>query len=84
MHVDLYCINQNKEPIMFVLEPSSSIGYNACAWSETGEISVMRLLFDSHHEWLINLTGKTAVHIISKLGSGIERHSYKFVRLVVS
>ena len=84
MHVDLYCINQNKESIMFVLEPSSSIGYKACAWSETGEINVMRLLFDSHHEWLINLTDKTAVHIISKLGLGIERHLYKFVRLVIS
>ena len=83
MHVDLYCINQNKEPIMFVLEPISAIGYKACAWSETGEITVMRLLFDSHHEWILNLTDKTAIHKVSTLKSGIERQLYKFVKMVI-
>jgi len=82
MNMELYCM-ENDKPVMFVLSPRSFIGYETCAWSITGKHCIMRLLFDTYHEWIINLTDKTAVHVISNLADGIERHLYTFDKLVI-
>lgn len=74
---------ENDQPVMFILSPVSFNGYKTCAWSNTGEHIIMRLIFDTYHEWVINLTDKTAVHVISNLAAGIERHSYKFEKLII-
>jgi hypothetical protein len=81
--VDLYCIEENGTPITFVLQPDVIIGYETCAWSNTGKRTIIRLTFDSYHEWIIDPTDKTAVHVISNLADGIIRESYKFVKLII-
>ena len=83
MRADLYCIDKNDQPVMFDLSPVSMHAYETCAWSSTGKHCIMRLLFDTYHEWVINLTDKTAVHVISNLAAGIERHAYKFDKLII-
>jgi len=87
MNIDLHCLNpeQGNIPIIFVLQPCHIIGYKTCAWSDTGERTIIRLTFDicQHQEWIIDPEAKTAVQIISNLMKGIERHSYTFVKLVI-
>jgi len=81
--VELQCIDETKELITFILSPTSIIGYETCAWSNTGKHVIIRLLFDSFNEWIINMTDRTAVHVISNLATGIKRLSYKFEKLII-
>lgn len=87
MNIDLYCIDIEKGniPVTFVLQPSHIIGYKTCAWSETGERTIIRLTFEiyQHQEWLIDPEAKTAVQTISHLMKGMETHTYEFVKLVI-
>jgi hypothetical protein len=81
--IDLYCIEENGTPVTFVLQPDVIIGYETCAWSNTGKRTIIRLTFDSYQEWVIDPMDKTAVHIISNLADGIIREPYKFVKLII-
>jgi len=81
--VELQCIDETKEIITFILKPDVIIGYETCAWSNTGKRTIIRLTFDSYHEWIIDPMDKTAVHIISNLADGIIREPYKFVKLII-
>jgi hypothetical protein len=81
--VELYCIEENGTPITFILQPDVIIGYETCAWSNTGKRTIIRLTFDSYHEWIIDPMDKTAVHIVSNIATGIIRTSYKFVKLII-
>lgn len=87
MNIDLYCLDtENGDiPITFVLQPCHIIGYKTCAWSETGERTIIRLTFEIYQrqEWIIDPEAKTAVQVITNLMTGIERHSYTFVKLVI-
>jgi len=87
MNIDLHCLNpeQGNIPITFTLQPCHIIGYKTCAWSDTGERTIIRLTFDTcqHQEWIIDPEAKTAVQIISNLLKGIERNSYTFIELVI-
>jgi hypothetical protein len=82
--IQLYCIDEQNQPIMFDLSPTSFHCYKTCAWSNNGERTMIYLIFNSQHEWTINLTDKTAVHIISNEGYGIQRHQYIFTKLVIT
>lgn len=81
--VELQCIDDTKELVTFILKPDVIIGYETCAWSNTGKRTIIRLTFDDFHEWVIDVEDKTAVHIISNMADGIIRTSYKFVQLIV-
>jgi predicted membrane GTPase involved in stress response len=83
--IDLHCLDteQGNIPVTFALQATSIIGYKTCAWSPTGERTIIRLTFDNFQEWVIDPFDKTAVHIISNLVKGIERHSYTFIKLII-
>lgn len=81
--VDLYCLEENGTPVTFVLQPEVIIGYETCAWSNTGKRTIIRMTFNDFHEWIIDTEDKTAVHIISNLADGIIRTSYKFMKLII-
>ena len=83
INVELQCIDDTKELVTFILKPDVIIGYETCAWSNTGKRTIIRLTFDDFHEWVIDVEDKTAVHIISNMADGIIRNSYKFVQLIV-
>jgi hypothetical protein len=83
INIDLFCIDEHEQPVTFSLFPTSIMGYETCAWSITGKHVIIRLLFDTYNEWIINMTDRTAVHVISNLATGIERRSYKFEKLIV-
>lgn len=81
--VELQCIDKTKNPVTFILKPNTILGYETCAWSNTGKRTIIRLTFDDFHEWVIDVEDKTAVHIISNMANGIIRESYKFVNLII-
>jgi hypothetical protein len=82
--IQLYCIDENNQTIMFDLSPTSFHCYHTCAWSSTGERTLLYLIFDTQHEWVINLTDKITTHIISNTGSGIQRYQYTFKKLIIT
>lgn len=82
--IQLYCLDEYDQPIMFDLSPVSFHCYKTCAWANPGERTLLYLIFDSQQEWVINLTDKTAVHIISTTGLGIQRHLYKFIKFIIT
>ena len=83
--IQLYCLDEYDQPIMFDLSPTSFHCYKTCAWwSSNGERRLLYLVFDSQQEWTINLTDKTAVHIVSNTGFGVQRHLYKFTKIIIT
>lgn len=81
--VELSLLEENGNPITFMLQPDVIIGYETCAWSTTGKRTILRLTFDAFHEWTIDVEDKTAVHVISNLVNGMQRHSYKFINMII-
>ena len=85
IHISLYVTDdETKEKALFDISPNVITGYETCAWSQTGKHAIIRLLFDSYHEWIINMTDRTAVHIISNRADGIVRKSYTFEKLIIN
>jgi hypothetical protein len=82
--IQLDCFDEYDQPISFNLTPLSFHCYKTCAWSMIGERTLLYLIFNSQQEWIINLTDKTAVHIISNTGIGVKRDLYKFTKLIIT